>query len=134
MQRHTFRRAERLKSEKAIGLLFSGNSPSFAQYPMRLVWRQMDEKQGDAAVLFAMSVPKKRFKRAVTRNLLRRRIREAYRQHKYQLEEKLGSGELQYAWMIIFTGQEVDDYATIEKAMQAIIRRFLKKTRSTTEA
>jgi ribonuclease P protein component len=100
---------------------------------MRLVWRQMEEKQGDAAVLFAMSVPKKRFKRAVTRNLLRRRIREAYRQHKYQLEDKLGPGGVQYAWMIIFTGQEVDDYAAIEKAMQLIIRRFLKKTRPMTE-
>lgn len=123
----TFTKAERLKSRKVIQALFDRQGQSFGQYPLRLVWMPMAERRSEYAVQFGLSVPKRRFKKAVTRNLLRRRIREAYRLHKHQLYASLANDDRQYAFMILFIGQEVASYTEIERAMQQIIRRFLKK-------
>ncbi len=124
MMRKTFRRAERLKSTKAIERLFGGKSPSFAQYPMRLVW--LNNEEGDGyPIQVGFSVPKRRFKRAVQRNLIKRRMKEAYRNHKYRLYEGLGEDEY-YNWMLLYVGKEEASYATMEAAMKRIIKRFLK--------
>ncbi len=58
-----------------------------------------------------ISVPKRHFKRAVKRNLLKRRIREAYRRNK-----PVGSVDL----MLVYLCEEVLDYASIAAAIQKI--------------
>ena len=58
-----FLKAERLKSRKAIERLFSGKSPSFAQYPIRLVFRESEDK-GEVPVQVTISVPKRKFPKA----------------------------------------------------------------------
>jgi ribonuclease P protein component len=130
MHKHTFKRGERLKSRKEIGFLFGGKAESFAQYPLRLIWRATETPRSDAPVQFALSVPKKKFKKASARNVLRRRVREAYRQSKHYLLERLPPDGPQYAWMVLYTGVEALPYADIEKAMRGIIRRFLKQISS----
>lgn len=127
MRKHTFSKEERLKSHKEIGLLFGGKADSFAHYPLRLVWRLTDERRGPALVQFTVSVPKKKFKKAAHRNVLRRRVREAWRQNKYLLLDRLTPEHPQYAWIILYTGQEAFDYDEIEKSMRKIIHRFIKQ-------
>lgn len=123
----SFTREERLKSRKEIGGLFSG-AESFGQYPLRLVWADMSERRSSAPVQFAVSVPKRRFKKAVQRNRIRRQVREAYRLHKHRLYEVLGGeGGQQVAFMVLYTGQEAQPYEAIEQAMKLMIRRFLQK-------
>ena len=48
----------------------------------------MAEDPNYATTQFAFSVPKRLFKRAVDRNLLKRRMREVYRINKQYLQEK----------------------------------------------
>ena len=50
-----------------------------------------DENTADVSIL--ISVPKKRFKHAVKRNLVKRQVREAYRHHKYLLLDALKQKE-----------------------------------------
>ncbi|MCB0629684.1 MAG: ribonuclease P protein component [Saprospiraceae bacterium] len=126
----TFTKEERLKSRKVIQALFNRQGQSFSQYPLRLVWMPMEERRSAYAVQFAVSVPKRRFKKAVARNRLRRQIRETYRLQKTHLYKALEEHETQYAFMILFVGQEMLPYDQLEKAMQLIIRRFLKKVKS----
>jgi ribonuclease P protein component len=125
----TFKRAERLKSRKVIEQMFK-QGQSFAQYPLRLVWLEMEERQSDFPAQFALTVPKKKYKKAVQRNRIRRLMREAYRLNKHRLYDALQEGERQVALLVIYTGQEIMTFAEIEAAMQQTLRRFVKKRRA----
>lgn len=127
MSKHTFKRGERLKSRKEIGRLFSREGQSFGQYPLRLVWREMDEARSDFPIQFTVSVPKRRFKKAVQRNRLRRRIREAYRLNKQGLLDRLPPETAPLAWMILYVGKEEADFAEINQQMRVIMQRFLRQ-------
>ena len=122
----SFKRAERLKSHTVIASLFEKRGEAIGKYPLLLVWKEMEERKSDFPVQFALSVSKRKFKRAVDRNHLRRRVRESYRLNKHTLYEGLGEESKQFAFMFIYTGKEMFEYADIEKSMQKIIQRFLK--------
>ena len=69
-----------------------------------------------------ISVPKKSFKRAVKRNLLKRRIREAYRLGKDILPEGKGADIL-----IIYTPKEVLSSTEISSSMGTILSEVSKR-------
>ncbi len=125
----TFKSGERLKSRKLIGELFE-RGQSFGQYPLRLVWIETEAPRSEFPAQLAISVPKRRFKHAVTRNLLKRRIKEAYRLRKHRLYRTLETQDTQLALMIIYTGQEPLPYPEIATAMDRMLGRFIKKWKS----
>ena len=126
----TFSRAERLKSRKLISRLFrEGNS--YVAYPLRVLWLAPDEAERLHAgfstagpVQFAVSVPRRVFKTAVARNLLKRRIREAYRLQKHLFYEKLAGSDQQVALMVVYIGKEELPYAAIEAGVKKMIAKF----------
>ena len=124
-----FLKAERLKSRKAIERLFSGKSPSFAQYPVRLIFRESEER-GEVPVRVTVSVPKRKFPKAVHRNRIRRQVREAWRLNKHRLYKKLPSDTPGFDFVLLYVAREPLPFAQIEQAIQIMIRRFLKKERS----
>lgn len=76
---HTFKKEERLCSTKLLDKLFH-NGSSFLLYPYRITWCINPSQAVSAQVVIQVS--KRRYKRAVDRNLIKRRIREIYRVHK----------------------------------------------------
>ncbi|MGM9803746.1 MAG: ribonuclease P protein component [Muribaculaceae bacterium] len=68
---------EKLCSRKLIDQMFALKNNSIKSYPLRLIYTISDDNGTPAK--FFISVPKRRFKHAVQRVLMRRRIREAYR-------------------------------------------------------
>jgi len=126
MKKFTFKKAERLKSGKTIGLLFK-KGKSFGVYPLRLVWLKEEEPKSTQPVQFTVSVAKKNFKSSVARNRIKRKVREAWRLHKNRLYRKLDGTEGQLAFMVLFTAKEELPYQQIEKAMQTLIHIFIKK-------
>ena len=72
----------------------------------------------------AVSVPKRLFKRAVDRNLLKRRIREAYRLQKPVFLECLNASALSLQVVIQFRGREIESYQTIEKKMRVALDKL----------
>ena len=68
-----------------------------------------------------ISIPKKRFKRAVDRNKLKRRIKEAYRLHKQVLGEEIQNFYLLIGY--IYVGREIANYQEVEeKLKQSLLR------------
>lgn len=90
---HTFSKAERLCSKKLLERLFGGEGKSFPAFPLRVVYMPLTEEEMAADVSILVSVPKKRFKRAVKRNRVKRQVREAYRRNKHILTEALAAQE-----------------------------------------
>ena len=121
--RETFDKAERLCSTKVIsGLFESGNI--FYSSLFKVVWgRSPVALPGPAQVTF--SVSKRGFRLAVTRNLIKRRMREAYRKNKRTLYEQLSSENIQIAFIVILKGNAVPDYLTIEKSMKDMINKLI---------
>ena len=118
---YTFTKEERLCNKKLIDGLFR-NGSSFLVYPFKVSWLISEiEQPYPAQVLF--SVPKKRFKSAVDRNLLKRRMREAYRLNKTQfLYLPLTEKDRKIVFSVGYIGKEIADYSLIEKKMLKLLQ------------
>jgi ribonuclease P protein component len=120
---YTFKKEERLCSRKHLDLLFK-NGSSFLLYPFRISYLFIDES-AEVPAQVVINVPKKRYKRAVDRNLLKRRIREAYRLHKEQeFYNQLPADKGLLLFSIQFVGKEKYEFTFIQKKLIATFKRF----------
>jgi ribonuclease P protein component len=119
----TFHKSERLCSKKIIEALFE-NGKSFYCNPFLIVWSYTSEEITFPAQV-AFSVPKKTFRHAVTRNMIKRRMREAYRKNKALLYNHLSSAGKRIVFTIIYRDKEVSDYAKTEKGVKQIVSYFV---------
>ena len=115
----TFPKSERLSQKKIIEILFQKDNPIVSQqfvYPFRVLYLTQDEDYTAPQIL--ISVTKRRFKKAVDRNTLKRRIREAYRLHKPFFHQINGKNLPQYI-AFVYIGNSIESFQKIEKGMIA---------------
>ncbi len=122
--RHTLTSKDRLKSKKLIDQVFAKGSHVFA-HPFKAIYVIQARRPDEEPLIFGVSIPKKKIKSAVKRNLLKRRTREAYRKGRAELHQKLtDKGDIQLAVMLIFIEREPLIYSTIEKSVSAIMLKL----------
>jgi ribonuclease P protein component len=122
---HTFKKPERLCSKKAIEALFERGS-SFYNFPLQVIWLESPMDIPFPAQV-AFSVSKKSFKRAVKRNLIKRRMREAYRKNKHLLYQVLESNKKKIIFFIIYKGDFIPDYLSVEGWMKQITEKLISE-------
>jgi len=133
----TFKKDEKLRSRSIIDRLFKRGNPevqTFYGFPFRVLYikeeggREIGEGQHAPTPPLPhpqvlVSVSKRNFKRAVDRNLIRRRCREAYRLHKHLLTENpQASSPSSVAFL--YLAKEISPYDVIEKAMVKILQKM----------
>ena len=116
---NTLPKKERLCGKKGIERLLARGRHGNAG-PMRYIYLS-DNGQERSRIL--VSVPKKLFKRAVKRNLLKRRIRESWRRLKHSF-----NGEKGMDILFMYSAKEILTYQEIYSCMEGIIDRLNQKT------
>lgn len=126
--RLTFRKHERLCSQTAISKLIS-DGKVINHYPFRLTYIQVEERKGtpSSPIQLAISVPKRSFKRAVKRNLIKRRIREAYRINKSSVYRLLETKNINVNLLLVYVSTEILPYNEIERKLAALLQRLSKR-------
>ena len=110
MTDETLSKSERLCGKKAVEALF-GQGKGGVKGCLRFRYVQRED-EGPSRIL--VSVPKRSFKRAIKRNLLKRRIREAYRRQKGLLPAGVDI-------LFLYNAPEVLPYADIASNMEEVL-------------
>ena len=119
----TFSKHQKLKNSRDITELFvSGKS---IYYPPLKATYIIFPFKSEPSILAGFSVSKKYFKTAVKRNLLKRRMREAYRLNKHALEDKLSASEQKVHLMFIYQADRVSTFKEIENAVNKVLNKIL---------
>ena len=114
----SFKKEERLAGEKHIQELFEKGS-SFHLYPFRVLSLSNPES-GHKINKVLISVSKRNFKRAVDRNLIKRRVREAYRLQKDQING------LSLLLAFVYTSKEIEPFQVIKDKLFLVLEKIKK--------
>ncbi|WP_410221279.1 ribonuclease P protein component [Pedobacter sp.] len=122
---NTFKKEERLCSKKSLDLLFKKGS-SFLFYPFRVTYLSVPQSH-DFPVQVVINVAKKRYKRAVDRNLIKRLTKEAYRKQKQELlYDHLSIPQTVLLLSVQYVGKEIYSYALFEKKMNGMLKKLIQ--------
>jgi ribonuclease P protein component len=125
ISRKTYRKAEHLCSRNLITTLFEKGRALYYS-PFKVLWLDTEFPISVPAQLLP-TVPKRNLRKAWQRNLMKRLIREAYRQNKAPFYDVLQLKQKQCALAIIFTGKKIIDSHETEAAIILILRRLTQE-------
>lgn len=121
----TFKKSERLNNKIAIDNLFA-KAQSIVVSPFRLLWIEHKNKKDDLAQTL-ISVPKRNIKLASNRNVLKRRINEAFRLNKTRLCTALKERNKHIHIAVIYQKEEIKSYKPIEEKINLLLSRLIKE-------
>jgi ribonuclease P protein component len=120
--RFTLKKSERLTFKKSIDKLFSDGRWLKSKY-VSLVFMETDEELPSLAqALFTVS--KRNFRRAVKRNLFKRRMRESYRLYKPEFYKQLSNVNKKVMLGFVYSSKEESDYSVIEHEIKGLLGRM----------
>ena len=122
--RHTYGKDQRLKSVSKLDKVFA-EGEKIKAFP---ILARHTESTFEAEVPFqvATTVSKRRFRKAVSRNRIKRLMREAWRLEKHRLEENWSKGDKQGALVLIYVGNEIPTFEKCANTISRIVDVLLK--------
>ena len=122
---NTFHKKEKLSHKETIDSIFNKKGESIFHPPILFVYLEKELKTPDPCQFF-VSVGKRKFKKAVDRNRIKRQITNVLRLQKQRIYQSI-KNDVQYAIGVIYLGKEMPDYQILEKKLTLSIDEFIKR-------
>lgn len=123
--RFSYSKKDKLKSKKLIEQLFT-DGKAITAYPLRLVYLKTDFEDG-SQLKTGVSVSKRLHKTAVSRNRIKRFLREAYRLNKPLY---FNNSSASYAFMILYLSKDGTTFDKLNTSMKLLFEKFQAKNES----
>jgi ribonuclease P protein component len=120
----TFSKQEHLCGKTTIENLFQKNN-SFLHFPIRVLYQIEETPTCHVPAKILITVSKKYFKKAVHRNTIKRKMREAYRQNKTPLTSVLSKQGKSIRVGFLYISKEEFPYQKIEGVMKECINKLV---------
>ncbi len=123
IKRNTFRKPEKICNPNQIELLFK-EGKSIRSGLFRLIYLETEAKE-TSPVQLLIAVSKKNLRLAVTRNRMKRLIREAYRMSKHKLLTVFTAAGKHCDIAIVFTGKQCVSQSETHIAINELLDRLI---------
>ncbi len=117
-----YSKKDKLKSKKLIEQLFT-EGKAVTAYPLRLVYLKTEFEDG-SPLKTGVSVSKRLHKTAVSRNRIKRLLREAYRLNKPLY---FNTSSNSYAFMILYLSKDGTTFDKLDRSIKLLFKKFLAK-------
>lgn len=121
----SYNKFEKLKSRKQIELLFA-QGKSISSFPVKVFYLPVDNSPLHP-VQVGVGVSARNFKKAVDRNTIKRRLREAYRLHKLPLHEHLMAQQKSVTVFILWIDKQLPTTEALHDLMPAVVEKLIKQ-------
>jgi ribonuclease P protein component len=121
----SYNKFEKLKSRKQIELLFA-KGKSISAFPVKVFYLPVEHTPMHPLQV-GVGVSARNFKKAVDRNTIKRRMREAYRLHKLPLHQHLVAAEKSVAVFILWIDKQLPTSAALQDLMPTVIEKLIKQ-------
>jgi ribonuclease P protein component len=121
----TFHKQEKLSHKATIDAIFQKKGESIFKPPLLLAYLKT-ELITPFSCQVMISVGKRKFKKAVDRNHIKRRIAESYRMQKQRIYDAI-TDDSQYAIGILYLANDIKSFEEIDKSLTLAIDAFVKK-------
>ncbi|NAY91700.1 DUF559 domain-containing protein [Muricauda sp. JGD-17] len=118
----SFPKKEKLKSRALFKRLFD-EGKNIREYPLKLMYIKTYFEE-DVPIKAGFVTPKKKFKSAVSRNRIKRLMREAYRLNKPLVFNNM---EGKFAFLFLYIGDQMPNFKDVNKGMKQILASFINK-------
>lgn len=125
-KKYGFPKAEHLTSKTLIDKLYK-EGVSVVSFPLRAVYMTLEPEDTQPTAAILINVAKKRFRHAVDRNLLKRRIREAYRTNKPLFIEELRAMNKSVAVAILYIDNKHSSTEYLKRKMIKLLGAITEK-------
>ena len=121
--KNSFSKKDRLKSKKAIDNLFK-TGRSYFEDPVRIIFNISESENPELKA--GIAVPKKKLKKTYQRNLVKRRIKESYRQNNKELKELIYQKGLSCHLMYYYQSSEILLFKDLSPKIMLLLQRLQK--------
>lgn len=129
MSDFSFKKGERISSRRTISTIFT-EGKIIHVHPFRILYRYRYSEEAKHPAAVAIAVPKKLFRKAVDRNLLKRRTREAYRRNKPFFYSRLRKFGLHVNLVILYHHHRILDYHSMHNALLQGLEKLTREIES----
>jgi ribonuclease P protein component len=125
--RYFLRREDRLRDSQTISRIFNREGNGIHAWPLSLFYLDLSGTEVASAVQAMFVVPKRKIKKQVQRQRIKRQMRECYRLQKPELLQQLGS-EKHFALVWFYAAKEPVEQAVIVQSFNRLFHDFTKRT------